>query len=163
MRSFLTLVAIVVSGNAQAQFPYNMRHTLHAIHQMARMARLPRTDSQQSMAQEMLNAHNTIRPEVGVPPLVWSDQLAQVAKDWANHLIATVPAGHATGVVDLWAKEARGYDNTLFQRLRGTTRRSSGPRPAPSAALSPGMHRARSGSATTIPQKRHRVPTILSR
>jgi len=66
---------------------------------------------------------------VGVPPLVWSDQLVQVAQDWAIHLIATgalshrpnnrygeniyaISGGHATPaeVVDLWAKEARGYD-----------------------------------------------------
>ena len=81
------------------------------------------------MAQEMLDAHNAIRARVGVPPLVWSDQLAQVAQDWADHLIATgalshrpnnrygeniyaISGGHAAPaeVVDLWAKEARGYD-----------------------------------------------------
>jgi uncharacterized protein YkwD len=35
----------------------------------------------------MLEAHNAIRARMGVPPLIWSDQLAQVAQDWANHLI----------------------------------------------------------------------------
>jgi len=77
------------------------------------------------MVQKMLDAHNAIRSRVGLPPLVWSDQLAKVAQDWANHLIATdrpnnrygeniyaISGGHATPaeVVDLWAKEARGYD-----------------------------------------------------
>jgi uncharacterized protein YkwD len=81
------------------------------------------------MAQEMLNAHNAIRARVDVSPLIWSDQLVQVAQDWANHLIATgalyhrpnnrygeniyaISGGHATPaeVVGSWAKEARGYD-----------------------------------------------------
>ena len=77
----------------------------------------------------MLDAHNAIRARVGVPPLVWSDQLAQVAQDWANHLIATggfrhrpnnrygenlysISGGTASPaqVVGYWAREARGYD-----------------------------------------------------
>jgi uncharacterized protein YkwD len=37
----------------------------------------------------MLDAHNAVRAKVGVPPLVWSPELADVAQDWANHLIAT--------------------------------------------------------------------------
>ena len=82
-----------------------------------------------SISQAMLDSHNTIRARVGVSPLVWSDNLAEVAQDWANHLIATgglshrpnniygeniytISGGTATPfeVVDLWAKEARGYD-----------------------------------------------------
>ena len=77
----------------------------------------------------MLDAHNAIRARVGVPPLVWSDQLAQVAQDWANHLIATGSFSHRPNnrygenlysisggtaspaqVVGYWAREARGYD-----------------------------------------------------
>ena len=42
----------------------------------------------------MLDAHNAIRAHVGVPPLVWSDNLAEVAQDWANHLIATGGLSH---------------------------------------------------------------------
>lgn len=38
------------------------------------------------MAQEILNAHNSYRSEVGVPPLSWSDTLAGHAQQWANHL-----------------------------------------------------------------------------
>jgi pathogenesis-related protein 1 len=125
MRSFLILVAIAVSGSAQAQLPYN-----HAPY-MPNGAYAPpaQNRSPASMAQEMLDAHNAIRARVGLPPLVWSDQLAQVAQDWANYLIATgalshrpnnsygeniyaIAGGHATPakVVDSWAKEARGYD-----------------------------------------------------
>lgn len=38
--------------------------------------------------QEILNAHNSYREEVGVPPLSWSDSLASHAQEWANHLAA---------------------------------------------------------------------------
>ena len=130
MRSFLTLVAIVVSGSAQAQFPYNYApYTPRYPPNGSQYAPPAQDRSPASMAQAMLDAHNAIRARVGVPPLVWSDQLAQVAQDWANHLIATgalshrpnnrygeniyaISGGHATPaeVVDLWAKEARGYD-----------------------------------------------------
>jgi uncharacterized protein YkwD len=39
-----------------------------------------------SMEQEILDAHNKYRSEVGVPPLHWSNELAAQAKQWANHL-----------------------------------------------------------------------------
>lgn len=37
-------------------------------------------------SQEMLNAHNQWRQQTGVPALTWSDDLAQHAQSWANHL-----------------------------------------------------------------------------
>jgi pathogenesis-related protein 1 len=77
----------------------------------------------------MSDAHNVIRARVGVPPLVWSDQLARVAQDWTNHLIATGGFSHRPDnrygenlysvsgaiaspaqAVGHWAREARGYD-----------------------------------------------------
>jgi uncharacterized protein YkwD len=82
-----------------------------------------------SISQAMLDAHNAVRAEVGVPPLVWSGQLAEVAMAWANHLIATgsfehrpsnrygenlyaISGGTASPdqVVGYWADEARGYN-----------------------------------------------------
>lgn len=42
--------------------------------------------AQNSAAQEILNAHNRYRAEVGVPPLIWSNTLANQAQQWANHL-----------------------------------------------------------------------------
>jgi len=82
-----------------------------------------------SIAQAMLDAHNAARARVGVPPLVWSAQLAGVAQDWANRLIATNTLAHrpnnrygeniytisgaavrAAQVVGAWVDEARGYD-----------------------------------------------------
>ena len=95
MRPFLTLVAIVVSGSAQAQFPYSYgpyppRDPPYG----GQYAPPAQNRSPASIAQAMLDAHNAIRARVGVPPLVWSDQLSQVAQDWANHLIATGSFGH---------------------------------------------------------------------
>jgi len=42
-----------------------------------------------SMPQEMVTAHNTVRARVGEAPLMWSDKLASVAQDWAEHLLTT--------------------------------------------------------------------------
>jgi len=77
----------------------------------------------------MLEAHNAVRARVGVPPLAWSAQLAAVAQDWADRLIATRTFAHRPDdrygenlyaisggaaspaqVVAAWAEEARGYD-----------------------------------------------------
>ena len=130
MRPFLTLVAIVVSGSAQAQFPYSYGpYTPRDPPYGGQYAPPAQVRSPASIAQAMLDAHNAIRARVGVPPLVWSDQLAQVAQDWANHLIATGGFSHRPNnrygeniytisggiaspaqVVGYWAREARGYD-----------------------------------------------------
>lgn len=42
--------------------------------------------AQNSPQQEILDAHNRYRAEVGVPPLTWSDSLAADAQGWANSL-----------------------------------------------------------------------------
>ena len=49
-------------------------------------ANLSVTAEQNSIAQEILNAHNQYRAEVGVPPLTWSDTLANHAQEWADYL-----------------------------------------------------------------------------
>ena len=80
---------------------------------------------------EAVAAHNFIRDKLGVPPLVWSDALAQVAKDWANKLMSTGLFMHSSDlrygenlfqisgpgatstafeVVNAWAGEAQFYD-----------------------------------------------------
>jgi pathogenesis-related protein 1 len=82
-----------------------------------------------SLAHDMLAAHNAVRARVKVAPLVWSERLAAVAKDWADRLVARNEFVHranskygenlfaVTGgtakpgqVVDEWAAEARNYD-----------------------------------------------------
>jgi pathogenesis-related protein 1 len=81
------------------------------------------------LAEETLAAHNAIRAQVRVAPLVWSARLERVAQEWANHLLATksfvhrpnsphgenlyrIEGGRASPaqVVQSWASEARGYD-----------------------------------------------------
>jgi len=37
-------------------------------------------------AQKVLNFHNQVRREVGVPDLIWGNQLASYAQQWADHL-----------------------------------------------------------------------------
>jgi pathogenesis-related protein 1 len=85
--------------------------------------RLPR------IAQEMLTAHNSVRASQGVPPLRWSDELAEYAQKWANALIASgkfahhgnspygenlfeISGGSATAqdVVLAWAAESKSYN-----------------------------------------------------
>jgi uncharacterized protein YkwD len=40
-----------------------------------------------SMAKEMISAHNFYRTRVGTPPLAWSNDLATRAHEWATKLI----------------------------------------------------------------------------
>jgi pathogenesis-related protein 1 len=46
------------------------------------------------VARELLDAHNAARVRVGSPPLVWSNELADDAKRWADRLIATHEFAH---------------------------------------------------------------------
>lgn len=40
-------------------------------------------------AQKILDFHNQVRKEVGVPALIWGNQLAAYAQKWADHLAKT--------------------------------------------------------------------------
>ena len=80
---------------------------------------------------DVVAAHNFIRDRIGVPPLAWSDALAEVAQGWANNLISSglfmhsrdlrygenlfqISGPDATStpfeVVNAWAGEAQSYD-----------------------------------------------------
>jgi Cysteine-rich secretory protein family/Beta/Gamma crystallin len=59
------------------------------------------------MAQEILNAHNRYRAEVGVPPLQWSDSLAADAQPWADYLASL-------GGFTLIHSQAPGQGENLF-------------------------------------------------
>jgi pathogenesis-related protein 1 len=80
-------------------------------------------------AQEILAAHNAARAKQNVPPLEWSEKLAQYAQEWADKLLAggkfTHRPDHTYGenlfesqggnappseVVAVWTAEARDYD-----------------------------------------------------
>jgi pathogenesis-related protein 1 len=91
------------------------------------------------MIGEMLQAHNSIRRNLGLPPLAWSDRLAARAQEWAQSLMAKgefrhnprTPYGEnlfeITGaqaqpaeVVRAWALEASDYDHRS-NRCTGTS------------------------------------------
>ncbi|MDY0130110.1 MAG: CAP domain-containing protein [Methanosarcina vacuolata] len=76
---------------------------------------------------EILNAHNKYRTEVNVLPLIWDNQLATSAQNWANHLIAINKLEHSgpgeniywgggswTNAIDYWASEKRCFQNGVF-------------------------------------------------
>lgn len=46
------------------------------------------------LANSILTVHNQERAAVGVPPLVWSDELAAGAQTWAEHLATTGEFAH---------------------------------------------------------------------
>jgi uncharacterized protein YkwD len=76
----------------------------------------PDTGTTQGIAQEVLNAHNKYRAEVGVPNLQWSNTLADAAQQWANQLIAQGgQLQHAQNTnmgENLWGGTANGFSLT---------------------------------------------------
>ena len=130
MRPLLALLFFAVCANAQAQYPWGYAPYPPSYAPYGGPYAPPvQGRSPASFTQVMLDAHNTIRVRVGVPPLFWSTQLAEVARDWAKHLITTGAFGHRPDnrygeniyaisngsaspaeVVGYWAEEARGYD-----------------------------------------------------
>ncbi len=83
------------------------------------------TDSQKH---EILERHNYYRREVGVPPLAWSDTLAEISQKWANkiakkdklvhsnydygeNIYMSTSAVKASRPVDAWASEKKFYHN----------------------------------------------------
>jgi pathogenesis-related protein 1 len=84
---------------------------------------------EKSSSQEMLAAHNALRERLKLPSLVWSNQLAKYAQDWANRLAGTGQLSHRSNpvygenlflahgaqadpaaVVAAWASEAQSYN-----------------------------------------------------
>jgi pathogenesis-related protein 1 len=80
-------------------------------------------------AEEMLEAHNSVRTDLKLPLLVWSDKIAAVAQEWAETLLSRGQFLHRPNsshgenlfeidggrtlperVVGDWAAEARDYD-----------------------------------------------------
>jgi len=127
MRPMLFVLALVLAGTAQAQYPSGWQYP-PAYPPTGGYAPPPEVRSP-PLSQAMLRAHNAVRTRVGVPPLVWSDQLAGVAQEWANHLLATNSFSHRPNsrygenlymisggaaspsqVVGSWADEAQQYD-----------------------------------------------------
>ena len=128
MRLAIVSLVLLVSTDAQAQYPWGHGQYGPPIPPHAFPYTAP-AEASQSIPQAMLDAHNAVRARIGLPPLVWSPQLAGVAQDWADHLISTRELRHQSNnrygenlyaisggtsspaqVVRLWADEARNYD-----------------------------------------------------
>ncbi|GAB4230123.1 MAG: CAP domain-containing protein [Elainellaceae cyanobacterium] len=70
------------------------------------------TAGQSSMADEILNAHNQYRAAVGVPPLTWSNTLANHAQESANYLVSLGDIQHSQGTGEgenLWMGPSGNY------------------------------------------------------
>ncbi len=76
---------------------------------------------------EILEVHNKYREEVGVSPIVWDDQLAASAQQWADHLNAINRSEHSgpgeniawgfsswSDAVNSWAAEKMCFKNGVF-------------------------------------------------
>ena len=50
--------------------------------------------AQSPFATDMLAVHNSVRARLKVPPLTWSDRLADEAQGWANRLLAEKRFAH---------------------------------------------------------------------
>jgi hypothetical protein len=87
MRPMLALLVLFAVNPAQAQYPSG--DWRYAPGYPPTGGYTPRAEARLPLAQAMLQAHNVVRSHVRVPPLVWSENLAKFAQDWANHLIAT--------------------------------------------------------------------------
>ena len=89
----------------------------------------PEAHTADSMAAEILAAHNVVRVRLGITPLSWSQQLADLSQKWADTLLArhkfehnpkspygenlfeiTGAAARPAYVVKTWASEATNYD-----------------------------------------------------
>ncbi len=133
MRILLIFVFLALSASAGAQYPggqyYAPAYPPPPGYPLPQSYAPRQVVPASSIPEAMLDAHNGVRARVGIPPLIWSDALATVAQDWANHLIAANAFSHRpdnrfgenlyamTGgtaspadAVGMWADEARGYD-----------------------------------------------------
>ena len=97
-------------------------------------------DLTNSQKHELLAAQNRYRAEIGVPPLVWSDDLSAGAQSWAWHLardvhhlehsgavatgenLAMWTAGRSTltQLVDLWGAEKSYFIEASFPDVSST-------------------------------------------
>jgi uncharacterized protein YkwD len=73
------------------------------------------TTEQNSMIDEILNAHNQYREEVDVPPLTWSETLANHAQEWADYLVSLGGLQHSQNTGEgenLWMGSSGNFSYT---------------------------------------------------
>jgi hypothetical protein len=89
-----------------------------------------------SSTAELLTANNAYRARLGLPPLRWSDRLAENAQQWAVHLaeigqlehsgpgqnlaMATAGSESLTQLVDLWGSEQADFTDGDFPDISTT-------------------------------------------
>jgi Cysteine-rich secretory protein family len=105
-------------------------------------AQVPTPPASASFSEAILNAHNKYRIEVGIPPLVWSNELAGSAQAWANALSSNLSFAHDPGarsanqgenlwmgttgafslaqMVDSWGQERRNFQDGTFPDVSTT-------------------------------------------
>jgi len=71
------------------------------------------TENTPDLANSILAVHNNERSAVGVPPLVWSDDLAAGAKTWADHLATTGQFVHDTSKPYVTGENLAGFNPSL--------------------------------------------------
>jgi hypothetical protein len=100
-----------------------------------------RLHTRKRMRQEILIAHNKYRTEINLPPLAWSETLAQDAQAWASHNAAlggrtiqhsyrkdqgesswwgTSKAFTYTQMIDVWGAEKQHFKPGMFPDLSTT-------------------------------------------
>ncbi|MBL7990862.1 MAG: hypothetical protein JNN25_05455 [Candidatus Kapabacteria bacterium] len=62
-------------------------------------------------AQRIVDYHNTVRKEVGAPPVEWSPELAAFAQEWANYIAANGCAMQHRPISGKWAQK---YGENVF-------------------------------------------------
>ena len=92
---------------------YSLRLAATALLMAATPAHPQASRDTASEAGEMLAAHNLARAEVGVVPLVWSDDLARDARDWGAYLAARGLYEHSS------ADQRKGQGENLWRGPRG--------------------------------------------
>ncbi len=81
---------VVYRAGSQTETANNALWASGSNHKSAQSEHKPAQEGKNaSMAQEILNAHNSYRSQVGVPPLAWSDDLARDAHERAKLLSDT--------------------------------------------------------------------------
>lgn len=97
-------------------------------------SRRPASRLKPAAIQEVLDSHNKVRLQRGIPPLRWSSSLAALAQEWAAHLSSIGELEHDRSrrvgqnlfsssqdgmppsfVVGQWAAESKDYDERRFK------------------------------------------------
>jgi uncharacterized protein YkwD len=130
-RIFLVAVGLGIAGSGVAQWRHfgdsSTAQAAPAVNRPVASSGLQLSP----MAADMVSLHNAVRKRVGVGPIAWSDELAGVAQEWANRLIANGQFVHSQNanygenlfeiqgaaatpnmVVKAWADEAPDYNYT---------------------------------------------------